>query len=83
MAVKRKKVFIIYDPIKYTSKDILKSLHEEGFKHHYKLSSDVDVEHRLTDYLLDSDEVWTFGDVERTYEVRLARELGCDLWIMG
>lgn len=83
MAVKRKKVFIIYDPLKYTADDVLKSLHEEGFKHYYKLCSDDDVAGNISQYLLDAHEVWTFGDVDRAYEVRLARELGCDLWIMG
>jgi hypothetical protein len=83
MAVKRKKIFVIFDEFKYTKKAILDSLQEEGFKHYYKMFDESDVVGHLTDYLMDSDEVWLFGEVDGLHETKLAKSLGCDLWRMG
>jgi len=76
-----KKVVILHDE-NYTKAQILDDLRGEGFRHKYKFISDVETE-MVGIYLDESDEVWTFGDVEDMIEYRAAKALGCDIWGMG
>lgn len=80
MAIKR--VLIIYDPERYTKQMILEDLREENFSYSFKFFNDV-AEEVIGGYVVDADEVWTFGDVDPLPVFKFAKQEGKDIWEMA
>jgi len=76
-----KKVVIVYAD-KYTSDFILEELKAEGFQYTFKLANELThIEQEM--YIKESDEVWLFGNVERSMAYQFAIEYGIDTWQMA
>ena len=84
MAVDDKlKVFIVFDEDQFSVDMIKDDLRSEDFSHFFKFSCELPSITEVIAYMLDSDEVWVFGDICDSTEVKFAKEHGKEVWVMG
>lgn len=76
------KVLIVFDKYKYTKNEILDDLEQLGFKYDYKFNSDIPYGEKDS-YVLESDEIWAYGDVEYEYELIMGKQIGKPIWVMN
>lgn len=77
-----KKVFIVYDTEKYSKKMIMDDLYGERFPYSFKFHTDV-TDELVGVYVMEADEVWTFGEVSDLPTFKLAIQEGKDIWYMA
>ena len=78
-------VFVLYNPEEFDSEDLRTDLAEDKL---YDSSQRIYIffnEHTEfpTEVLLDSDEIWVFGNCKKTMLYEIAQANALDIWIMG
>lgn len=74
-------VVIIVDVMRFTKEDVVKDIREEGYQHNFMFANfnAIDV---VENALKNADEVWVWGDCKDLKYLKLAKEMGCDIWQM-
>lgn len=77
-----KKVFVIIDLNSFTKEQVIEDLKEEGYRYDFFFGNLKDA-HMTKDLIQSCEEVWCFGECEKTIDYLIARELGSDIWQMS
>lgn len=75
----KRKVYIMYNPDKFTKEFIVSELKSEGYTYKFLFCDGTNV----LEYLKYTDEVWTWGDVSHNPNFNLAISMNKDIWEMG
>ena len=78
----KNKVYVIYNPFGITQEEIMQIFLEEGYTHNFHFGNLAECVSSM-EYLIDANEVWTFGNCDYIEDYKMAVRLGCDIWRMA
>lgn len=78
-----KRVFLIFDPFRFTKDQIAESLSEEGYEYLFITEPPYFTDEETKQVIKECHEVWLFGNCIGLKSFQLARELNADFWQMG